>query len=41
MYLHPQPVGVVFQRCLGMGAEIAGIIVALVLQKATSDAEQL
>ena len=41
MYLHPQPAGVTVRRCLGMAAEIAGIIVALVLQKATSDAEQL
>jgi hypothetical protein len=41
MYLHPQPAGFAVKRCLGMGAEIAGIIVALVLQKATSDAEQL
>jgi hypothetical protein len=29
MYFHPQPAGVAVRRCLGMGAEVAGIIVAL------------
>jgi hypothetical protein len=27
--IHPQPAGVAVRRCLGMAAEIAGIIVAL------------
>jgi len=29
MYLHPQPGGVAVRKCLGMGAEVAGIVAAL------------
>jgi len=41
MYAHPRPAGAAVRRCPGTGAEIAGIVVALVFQKAASDAEQL